>query len=144
MVRIGLVIFLILFGPVEPLLCPCFARQFLSSHLLSNLEGKPAQGSSRPCCPIIPAPISGAPLRGQSSPCHCPCQSRGENMGLPSSRAAQVRESAGNVRDSFFSPSWVWWSNFASLYANRSLFERTNGAVLSTRDRLHVICLLLI
>lgn len=143
MVRVGVLIYLILFGVVEPLLCPCFAQQFVSSLSASNSEGTLREVPTRPCCPVLPTPARGAPLEGQC-PCgpQCPCQSRAETVALPSSRTQLARPAAGKVRSHLFGAAYLRWSNIALLNANLISIAKLDGAFLSPRDRLHVICLM--
>lgn len=131
MARIGLVIYLILLGPAE-LICPCSAL----SSVASDSQGTSGRVPSCPCCPGLPA--------GEQSPSvpQCPCQVRAENVALPSVRTQQARQTPGKIRDCVFPAPHHWLPNNASLNANLWSSVRADGAFLSPRDRLHVICLL--
>jgi hypothetical protein len=131
MARIGLVIYLILLGPGE-LICPCCALSFVTSDLQGTCGGVP----SCPCCPGMP------PSEQSPSGPKCPCQVRAENVALPSARTQQARQAPGKIRDCVFPAPHLWLPNNASLNANLWSSVRVDGAFLSPRDRLHVICLL--
>ena len=131
MARIGLVIYLILLGPAE-LICPCSALSFVT------LDSPGASGgeASCPCCPGLP---SGG--RSPSGP-SCPCQARTENVALPSASTQQGRQASGKIRDCLFPSPLYWLPDNSSLSGNLTSIAKVDGAFLSPRDRLHVICLL--
>lgn len=142
MLRVGLLIYLIVVGLVEPLLCPCFVQHFLTSDS-ALISGETAQCCTWPCCPGIPSCAHGAPCSGPA-PCgsQCPCQSRTETFALPATRAHQVRNSTVKVRQQHSDLALADWSNLARLGETFASQTARDGAFLSPRDRLHRICLL--
>ena len=131
MARIGLVIYLILLGPAE-LICPCSVLSFVTSDFQGTSGGVP----SCPCCPGLPA--------GEQSPSgsQCPCRAHAENETLTSARTQQSRQAAGKVRGCLFPAPHHWLAGNASLNGNLTSSVKVDGAFLSPRERLHVICLL--
>lgn len=132
MVRIGLIIYLIFLGLAEPLLCPCSAHQFVSS----GAEGAPCEVPMPPCCPVFPS----APFRGEcpGGP-QCPCRSGAETVALPSSGSLQTRQAEGTSHQHCDGSYLRWWK-IALLHTN--LGARADGAILSSRDRLHFNCVM--
>jgi hypothetical protein len=138
MARIGLIIYLVLMGRAE-LICPCTALPFVMFHSL----GTSGEIPSCPCCPDLPASAKGLPsgMRSPSGP-QCPCQARAENLPLRSVPNQQARKAAGKVRDCLYPAPLHWLPNDNSLNANLWSSVRVDGAFLSPRDRLRVICLM--
>lgn len=142
MARVGLLIFLIVFGPGGLLLCPCSAQQFLSALSASKLDGAVQQVPKAPCCPGLPTPVRGAPSRGQSpGGSGCPCQSRGETV-VVSTGARQFSELSAKCRCPLFSFPQLRSFDIARLRTKLSLIAELGGDFLSPRDRLHAICLM--
>lgn len=136
MARIGLLIYLVLLGPAE-LICPCSALSFVTF----DSPGTSGEVPSHPCCPGLPAPAKGLPSGGQSpSGPQCPCRARAENVALPS--ASRARQAAGEVRDCQVPALHHWLADNDSLNENLTSSVHVNGAFLSPRDRLHVICVM--
>ena len=143
MLRIGLVSYLIFMGATEQLLCPCSALQFASRFSSPASRETPRGFSLCLCCTRLPTPRRGEPFKGQA-PCvpACPCQSRAHHVGLPSSGAHQIRQSAPNVRDGSSVPPFFCWCDAASINVMNTSHVRGNCFFLSPRNRLYVFCLL--
>jgi hypothetical protein len=138
MQRIGLITILIFSTAVGVLPCPFHFQPFSSLFLGVASQASIGDLDYEPCCPI---PVKKLPSGGglPSQP-KCPCESRDEFTAFPTTRIQQTH------RDSQENPVLpMVGANLCYQYIGSSNIAQliSDAPVLSLRDRLHVLCILL-
>ena len=139
--RIGLIALLIFSTAVGALRCPCHVQSFASILIGATTQASVSDVQYDSCCT---SPAKKFPSGGdRPSRPTCPCESRVEIMAFPATRIQQVH------RDSEENPVLLMdFANLVCLHIGSSniaqrITDANDGLVLSPRDRLHVLCLLL-
>lgn len=141
--RWALIIYLMLLGPAEPVLCPCSLQLFVSSGptlgSLGTLRGVPECS----CCAIGSMFTIFAQERGPlPTDSQCPCQCQAGNEVLPLVRKQEGSPSTDKARGSLLSAPQLLLSSTVSLNASLRSNVRNGGTILSPRNRLRVLCLM--
>ena len=139
--RIGLMALLIFSTVVGALPCPCHVQSFASILIGATAQTSVGDVQYEPCCAIPTKKLpSGGGLPSRPT---CPCESRIEITAFPATRIQQTqRDCEDNPVVSLIGANLCYQHVGDSNIALR-ITNANGGPVLSPRDRLHVLCLLL-